>query len=100
LGLAAMPDPRALSLATMLDPRYLSMTNMSNLTNNKQKGQLCTLVLRREKRKKKHKQSIISGNPTIICLHALHHVEEGTTTHLVRRRMTRFGHQKASHASP
>jgi hypothetical protein len=74
-----MPDPRALGLATMLDPRYLSMTN------NKQRGQLCTLVLRREKRKKKHKQSIISGNPTIICLHALHHAEEGTTAHLVRR---------------
>jgi hypothetical protein len=50
-----MPDPRALGLVTMLDPRYLSMTNMSDLTNNKQRGQLCTLVLRREKRKKKHK---------------------------------------------
>jgi len=66
LGLAAMLDPRALGLATILDPRYLSMTNMSDLTNNKQKRQLCTLVLRREKGKKKHKQSIISGNHPLL----------------------------------
>jgi hypothetical protein len=37
-----------------------------------------------EKKKKKHKQSIIDGNPTIICLHESHHVEEETVAHLVR----------------
>jgi len=37
------------------DPGYLVMANMPDFTNNKQIGQLCTLVVRREKRKKKHK---------------------------------------------
>jgi hypothetical protein len=73
---------------------------MSDLTNNKQRGQLCTLVVKKKKRKKKHKQSIINGNPTIICIHAPHHVEEGTTANLVRRWMTRFGHQEASYVPP
>jgi hypothetical protein len=70
----------------------LGLTSMFELTNNKQIGQLCTLVVRREKRKKKHKQSITNGNSTIICVHALHHVEEGTTAHPVKRLITRFGH--------
>jgi len=48
-----VPDPSALGVAVMPDPRYLEMTNMPDLTNNKQIGQLCTLVVRREKRKKK-----------------------------------------------
>jgi hypothetical protein len=52
------------------DPRRVGMTNMSDLINNKQRGQLCTLVVMREKRKKKCKQSIIGSNPTIIYLHA------------------------------
>jgi hypothetical protein len=43
------------------------MANMPDFTNNKQRGQLCTLVVRREKRKKKHKQMITGGNSTIIC---------------------------------
>jgi hypothetical protein len=55
---------------------------------------LCTLVVRRKKRKKKHNQLITNGNPTIICLHAPHHVEEGTTAYSVRQQMARFGHQK------
>jgi hypothetical protein len=37
----------------MPDPSTLNMENISNLTNNKQRGQLSTLVVRREKRKKK-----------------------------------------------
>jgi hypothetical protein len=53
LGLPSMLDPRCVSLVTMSDPIYLSMTNMSNLTNNKQREQLCTLVVTREKIKKK-----------------------------------------------
>jgi hypothetical protein len=40
---------------------------MPDLTNNKQK-----------------EQSIADGNPTIICLHAPHHVEEDTVAHPVR----------------
>jgi len=61
---------------------------------------LCTLAVRREKKKKekKHKQLITDDNPTIIYLHVSHHVEEGTVVHSVRQRMTKFGHQKASHA--
>jgi hypothetical protein len=49
-----MLDPIILGLAAMSDPRYLGMTNMPDLRNNKQKGQLYTLVVRREKRKNKH----------------------------------------------
>jgi hypothetical protein len=48
----------------------------------------------KEKRKKKLKQSITDGNPTIIFLYAPRHVKEGTTAHLVRWQMARFGHQK------
>jgi hypothetical protein len=36
---------------------------------------------RREKRKKKQKKSIISGNPTIISIHTPHHVEDDTVAH-------------------
>jgi len=79
-----LPDPSRLSLATMPNLRYMGMINTSYLTNNKQRGQWCTLVVRREKIKKKHKQSITGGNPIIICLHVSHHVLEGTTAHLVR----------------
>jgi len=92
------------------------------------KKQLCTLVVRREKIKKKHKQSIIGdnltkqttnnkrkimhfscqerkerkkckqsiidGNPTMICIHTPHCVEEGTVAYPVRWRMTRFDHRE------
>jgi|UniRef100_A0A2K1YT36 hypothetical protein len=75
------------------------MTNFLDLTNNKKRGQLCILVVRKDKRKKKYKQSIIGDNSTIICLHKSHHVEEGTTAYLVRQCMTRFGHWKALYAS-
>jgi len=67
------------------DPRCVGMTNMSDLTNNKQRERLCTLVVKREKRKKKCKQSITDSNSTIICLHVPHHVKEDMTVHLVRR---------------
>jgi hypothetical protein len=68
----------------MLDPRYVIIENMPNLTNNKQRGQLYTLIVRKEKRKKKHKQLIIDGNSIIICLQVPYHVEEGMTVHPVR----------------
>jgi len=58
------------------------------------KGQLNTLIVRREKRKKKQKQLITDGNLTIINLHALHHLEESTPTHLSRLWMTRFDHRE------
>jgi len=54
MSLTIMLDPIILGLAAMSDPRYLGMTNMPDLRNNKQKGQLYTLVVRREKRKNKH----------------------------------------------
>jgi hypothetical protein len=94
LGLANHARPKVYGLP---NPRHVGMTNMSDLTNNKQRGQLCTLIVMREKRKKKCKQSIISSNQTIIYLHAQHHVKEGTVAHPVRRLMARFGHQKTSH---
>jgi hypothetical protein len=46
--------PRLLSLATMSDPGYLVMVNKPDFTNNKQRVQLCTLVVRREKKKRKN----------------------------------------------
>jgi len=67
-----LPDP-CLGLTTM-SYSCLGMINMPNFINNKQRGQLCTLVVRRNKRKKKCKHSIIDDNPTIICLHVPHHV--------------------------
>jgi hypothetical protein len=70
------------------------------LTNNKQRGKLCTLVVRREKRKKKHKQSITNNNSTIIRLHAPHHVKKETVTHLGRRRIDRIDHWVALHTPP
>jgi hypothetical protein len=69
----------------MLDPRYVRIKNMSDLTNNKQRGQLCILIVKREKRKKKRKQSVIGDHPTIICLHVSHYVKEDTNVHPVRR---------------
>ena len=62
------------------------------LTNNKQIRQLCTLVIRREKRKEKHKKMIIDGNLTIISLHALHHMKEDTIMYLGRWWIIRFDH--------
>jgi hypothetical protein len=52
----------------------------------------------REK-KEKHINRSLRDNPTMICLHAPHHVEEDTSVHLVIWRMTRFGHREASNAS-
>jgi hypothetical protein len=83
-------DPWVWQLCKTL--RYMGMANLSELANNKQRGQLCTLVVMRKKRKKKHKKSITNGNPIIICLHAPHHVKKDTVAHPVRQRMARFGH--------
>jgi hypothetical protein len=47
-----MPNLRCVDLATMIDPRYLGMTNMFDLITNKQREQLCILVVRRERDKK------------------------------------------------
>jgi len=54
----------------------------------------------REKKEKKHKQSITNNNPTIICLHASHHVKECMVANLIRRWIARFFHRKASNAPP
>jgi hypothetical protein len=77
----------------------VDLTTMLDLKNNKQREQLCTLVVMREKNKK-HKQSIIGDNPTIIYLHAPHHMKEGTTAHPVKCQMTRFSYWKASYTPP
>jgi hypothetical protein len=63
------------------------------------RGQLYTLVVRREKIEKKYKQSITDNNTIMIYLHTLHHVKEGITVHLVRRRMTKFDSWKTFHVS-
>jgi len=68
------------------------------LKNNKRRGQLCTLVVRREKIKKNKTKMSINDNPTIISLDAPHHVEEGMAAHLERWWMAIFGHRTASHA--
>jgi len=47
-----MPDPRCVGLEITPDLRYWSMVNISDLTNNKQRGQLCIIVVRREKKRK------------------------------------------------
>jgi hypothetical protein len=74
------------------------MTNILDLTNNKQRGQLCILVVRKDKRNKKYKQSIIGDNSTIICRHKSHHVEERTAEHLVRRYTHLFNSTGATHS--
>jgi len=84
VGLAWLPSPRCLGLATILDPSFLDLTTMIDLTNNKQIGQICTLIFRREKGKKKYKQSIIGGNPTIIYLQMSYHGEKVMVAHPVR----------------
>jgi hypothetical protein len=61
---------------------------------------MCTLAVKKEKRKKKLKKLITGGNPTIISLHALHHVKESTTAHLEKRQIARFDHRAASHDVP
>jgi len=62
-----VPDLNTLGVAAIPDPRYVRMTNMHDLTNNKQRGQLCTLVLRREKRKKNtNNQSLVTIQPLFV----------------------------------
>jgi hypothetical protein len=61
---------------------------------------MCTLAVKKEKRKKKLKKLITGGNLTIISLHALHYMKENTTAHLKKRQIARFDHQAASHTPP
>ena len=95
----------------MLDSSILDVIVMSDLrlrlgithgcqtqANNKQRDD--NSVVRRQKRKKDLKQLIIGSNPTMICLHASFHVEEGTTVHLVIRRMGRFSHREVFYVPP
>jgi len=88
LGSGSQPDPNLLGLTpNMAASLHLGLTpNMAARPKQiiKDKEQLCTLIVGREKRKKKCKQSIISGNPTMICLHTPHHVREDTSSHLSR----------------
>jgi len=100
IDLAWLLGSSSLSLAVMPDPKHVKMTNMPDLINNKQRGQLCTLVIKRKKRKKECNQLITNNNPTIICLHTPHHVQEDMTAHPVKQRMTRFGHQETSYSPP
>jgi hypothetical protein len=69
------------------------------LKNNKQRGQLCNLASRREKRKKKQKQSITGGNPTTISQRAPHRVDD-TATCRGRWRLTKFSRQVVSDTPP
>ena len=67
LGSVTMPDLRRVGLINYVRPKQINMTIMH-------------FSCQERERKKKHKQSIISGNPAIICPHTSHHVEEGTTS--------------------
>jgi hypothetical protein len=53
-------------------------TEIEKQQTKKQIRQLCILAVRRKKRKKNKKKSITSGNPTIISIHAPHHVKKDT----------------------
>jgi len=64
------------------------------------KEQLCTIAVRREKRKKKRKQLITCDNSITACVPAPHHVEEGTFAHLMIRWRAIFDHRKMSHVPP
>ena len=58
--------------------------------NNKKKRTIVHFSCQ-ERDKKKHKQSIISDNPTMmIYLQVSHHVIEDTSTHLCRQRVVKF----------
>lgn len=67
------------------------------LKKNKQRGQLYTLTVKREKRKKKQKQSITDGNSTTISLCVSPHIEKDTTVFLERSRIARISYQVVSH---
>jgi hypothetical protein len=77
---------------------WQSMQDPSKQQTNRE--QLCTIVVRREKRNKKRKQLITRGNSIMTCLHAPHHVEEGMFAHLMIQRRAIFGHRKVSRAPP
>jgi len=87
--MATMPDQSDLSLAAKLDPRK----------QQTKKGQLCTLVVKTEKRKKKI-QTIDHQLQSNRDVFTRNHVEEGTDAYLVRWRMIKFGHWEASYAPP
>jgi hypothetical protein len=67
------------------------------LKKNKQRGQLCTLIVKREKKKKKQKQSITDGNSTTISLCVSPHIENDTTVFLRISRIARISYQVVSH---
>ena len=58
------------------------------LKNNNKGGQLYTLTVKREKRKKKQKHLVTGDNPTTISLYAPYHVVEDMAAHTGRWQMT------------
>jgi hypothetical protein len=98
LRLVLLIDSSTLGLKWYPDPSSLGSTTLTKLKQTTNREQLCTLIVKREKRKEKCKQSITSCNPTMISLHAPHHVKNGTFAYLFRRHMTIFDHQEVSHA--
>ena len=46
------------------------------------------------------KGGVTGDNPTTICRHVPHHIEEDTVAHPKRQRTTRFGHWVVTHALP
>jgi hypothetical protein len=76
--------PKVFGSSNYIRSKFFDLTTMIDLTNNKQIGQMCTLIFRREKGKKKYKQSIIGGNPTIIYLQMSYHGEKVMVAHPVR----------------
>jgi hypothetical protein len=71
--MATMPDQSDLSLAAKLDPRK----------QQTKKEQLCTLVVKTEKRKKKI-QTIDHQRQSNRDVFTRNHVEEGTAAYLVK----------------
>jgi hypothetical protein len=73
------------------DSSDLGLEAMSDASKQQiKRWQLCILVVRRDKRKKKLKQLITGNNLTIIFIHVLYHVEEGTIVHLMRWWIIKF----------
>ena len=98
LRLVLLTDSSTLGLKWYPNPSTLGLTTLAKLKQTTNREQLWTLIVKREKRKEKCKQSITSCNPTMISLHAPHHVKNGTFAYLFRRHMTIFDHQEVSHA--
>jgi len=71
------------------------MTEIENQTTK-----WTTMYFSCQEREKKQIQMTNCDDSTTILLHVPHHVEGETVVYPVRRRMSRFGHRVASHASP